>query len=234
MKSLPLGLLGLLFVSLLAFGQQKATPQTPCGLQSCRSFHELLNRKDADILEKIGKDNEAFVCFREDEDSFFIAEYSQLKWSSWIPDSDNWPKDSTSGPYYAYGSAAVTNYRSGQDDDWYGAGPLSKWKAFGHTGKFTVKDGAPFLADAPGAMFVANCTFPEGEQCSLFIDQTSFKLYRNFKNKKEGTTDYALEIRLSTGRYSETYSWDKSKDADEGETKHSGRCEVYSDGKKVR
>lgn len=221
-------ILAVLFSSICSMGQNA------CTLPSCRSFHELLNTKDADILEKIGKGNEAFVCFRADQDSFFIAEYSRITWSSWIRDSEGWPNDATSGPFYAYGSASMTNYRRGQDDDWYAAGPLGKWKAWGHMGKYAPKNGAPLITDGPPPMFSEKCSFPDGEKCSFFIDNTGFKFFRNFTNKNEGTTDYSLEIRLSTGRYTETYSWSKAKDLDAGEDTNTGRCEVYSEGKKVR
>ena len=103
----------------------------------------------------------------------------------------------------------------------------------------------PWDADIPGAkpgvfvsegiapVFREKCAYEDSE-CSFFIDNTAFRFFHTYTNKNGGKTDYELEIRLSTGRYSETYSWSKAKDMDSGEETHAGRCEVYSEGKKVR
>lgn len=224
--------LAVLFTSVVAFGQKTPTTENSCNLQSCRSFHELLNNKDADMLEKISSDNNAFVCFRSSEDVFFIAEYSKVTSFHWIPDMSNWQKDSTSGPYYAYGSASVTTYKSGQEDAWYGAN--GKWKAYGHLAAYTPKNGSPLVSEGIPPIFGEKCAQTEGEECSFFIDNAAFKLFRNFDNKNGGKTDYKLEVRLSTGRYSETFSWNKSKDLDAGEDTDTGRCELYNNGKRSR
>jgi hypothetical protein len=61
----------------LAVGQE-ALDQ--CTLQSCRSFHELLDNKDPEIIELLKnpnsfRDDKTYVCLRSDEDGFFIAKY---------------------------------------------------------------------------------------------------------------------------------------------------------------
>jgi hypothetical protein len=56
-----------------------------------------------------------------------------------------------------------------------------------------------------------------------WIDSSSLSFHDKFTNKQGSTTDYTLDIRWSTGRYSESYSWrdDKGKTA---VTDSSGIC----------
>lgn len=78
----------LMLVSVAAIGQHKQQ-QNACTLQSCRSFHELLNSKDQDILDELNyKNQEVYVCFRSDADSFFIARIQRPSNYDWLAEKE--------------------------------------------------------------------------------------------------------------------------------------------------
>jgi hypothetical protein len=82
----------LIMVAMLFVAAESAVAQAPCTLQSCRSFHELLSRKDADIMNAIKTDDQqVFVCFRSKDDSFFIVSNLIIPNRWWVEDQQMQP-----------------------------------------------------------------------------------------------------------------------------------------------
>src|SRR5579864_8209847 len=112
-----------------------AQQQNACTLKSCRSFYELLNNKDEEILSELGHQNEeAYVCFRSDSDSFFIARMQKPKDYDWVVEKQTAeeasanpfgpsqpPKPGEAAWYTAYGNVSMAFFKNGQTDEWRGA-----------------------------------------------------------------------------------------------------------------
>ncbi len=178
--------------------------------RSYRSFHELLAKKDKQIVQELTLDDNAYVCFLPHEDTFLIARYHNPAESDWLTSKI----DDGDGEFYAYGYASLRAYVDGQEDFWHGVGPLEKWKAWGHR---DAKRPAHILFSSPGPMFSGS----DNHGTSFFIDASEFKLYF--------TTDYGVgryvTIRLSTGRF-----WFSFTESDKETTSGDGRCEIYYKG----
>ncbi len=64
---------------------------------------------------------------------------------------------------------------------------------------------------------------------AIYISDTQFTLTRNYENRSGGTTQQDVSLQLSTGRYTETFSWEEHGHKDYVEK--TGRCDIYSKGK---
>ena len=209
----------LTFALLSSSAESNRPTHEQCSLQSCRSFHELLNHRDKEILDSLS-DDAAFVCFIPKEDKFLVAHYSQPTTDDWQP-KEHKPGESHAGALTAGGSASVTTYRNGAFEDSENVGFGQNWRASG-------------TRDGNGIAFDVSPVF-EGQsqdKAKIRIDEAEFDASDEFDNEVNSITSRRIAIRFSTARFSEDYHWDEH--GVEKAQSNSGHCEVYGRGKRVR
>lgn len=210
----------LTFALLSSSAENNRPANEKCSLQSCRSFHELLNNRDEDILDALS-DDAAFVCFIPKEDKFLLAHYSKPTGEDWQSKELNRAQGET-GALTAAGSASVTIYRNGEFEESQEVESGQNWRASG-------------TRDANGIAFDVSPIF-EGEsrdkKAKIRIDDAEFDLSDEFDNDVSSVTRHHVAIRFSTGRFTEDYSWDERGVAKA--QNNSGHCETYAHGKRMR
>jgi len=156
------------------------TCSEPAALKGCRTFKQLLEAHDRDILDSVSSPI-AYVCFRSGEDAFLI-------FRSEPPSEYGWKKLEDGGETQEFTSAAMlTEYRDGvfyrvEDGRGY-------WRRY--------LPEPVFHSEAKGGLF---------KGLKVTIDDTEISIEYPFRNDTTETTNYSLIIRRSTGRFIETYA----------------------------
>jgi hypothetical protein len=173
-------------------------------LDSCKSFTELLQNKDKDLLEAFKPDQNAFVCFRSEEDAFFVIGW-QI--ASDFRKAPNKPGES-SAELVAASMASYTLYRNGVLSDWHAW--FDYWKKW------------PFQSDADAHISAKN-----QKQGNFNADASEVNVSFGFENRIGTTTKYSVSVRRSTGRFTETISAPDTKGGKEVPFDRTGRCLQY-------
>jgi hypothetical protein len=159
------------------------------GYQSCRSYMELVDNQDPEVLGMISGDKRAFVCFREDEDTFVLVSWLMpMKsgfWPSKILDGAAPPDEVRSA-----GAAAYVDYRGGVEQ----VLNCHLWRGFWTAQSKALVDQASFSAATKDRAEWAN------------VDSSQAKLVFTYKNSLRALTMYSITINLSTGRFLEEFS----------------------------
>lgn len=201
----------LLFLLLLggaALAQQKTAEKPPPLIKSkppiftcseaatsraCTSFKQLLDAHDKDLVETFSTPT-SYVCFRPNEDAFLIFHVG-------APEKDGWEKaeDNVGQTQGFKKTAGLTEYRDGV---FYTDHSVREyWRRF-------RPDEEPLFHS-------------ESKDLKITIDGTEISIDYPFTNQSNGTTQYSLTIRRSTGRFVETFTGDAAP------VTHSGTCLVY-------
>jgi hypothetical protein len=210
----------LTFALLYSSAESKRTSNGQCSLESCRSFHELLNHRDKDILDSLS-DDAAFVCFIPKEDKFLVAHFSKPTTGDW-QQREHPPGEGKAGALTAGGSASITTYRNGEFEDLQNVEFGQNWRASGAT-------------DAHGLTFDVSPVFAgqsQDKKAKIRIDDAEFDSSDEFDNEVNSITSHRIAIRFSTARFTVDYRWDEH--GVEKTQNKSGHCEIYSQGKRVR
>lgn len=106
----------IIFLSSLAICQEK--PKTadcstlPSPSAGCKSFNEMVVKRDKDMLDYLSPRNHTYVCFRPGEDVFIIISYVE-------PDASFYVKDAKTGEFRSPGGMWYTRYSDGVIDDFH-------------------------------------------------------------------------------------------------------------------
>lgn len=147
-------------------------------VESCKSFNEMIQNRDDEILVAIKYPS--FVCFRPDEDEFFM--FSDIEPSDLVyKDVSKTMSQATSiAFYYRYKKGVQSDLRY-IDGTWtkitYGPAPIFSFQS--------RKDG----------------------DASLSITNSEISLGYDYKNLAGSTTAYAIQVRRSTKRFVETFQF---------------------------
>ena len=187
---------------------------------ACRSFQELLGA--GDFMGDFAQKEHAFNCFRKKEDVFFNLWFSEPVETGWQQE------DSKDRTLTQLGSAAFDYYKQGVWDSSLSAGGNGKWRY-----------------DPPGPICNPTCRKEatsgnsvyeehwEGEKeankprGSIRIDHERAILSESYNNESGSRTTHEVIVQLSTGRFTERYTWSKSSGTDETE-ESIGRCLVMT------
>lgn len=197
MKSLVL--IGLVLLAFPAPGQEiknvplpSSTPsyaydcsKLPYDSPGCKSYNEMIAKKDKDVLGALSGSGAGtvYVCFRRDSfdenhDVFFIASASAP--DNLVPTAPKSSFSSTPG-YFSY-----QRFKDGEEDDQEFL--LGKWTKFG----------------TMDPTFIAQNNPPD---TSATADEGQIAYTNSFKNLAGTTTAYNMQIRRSTLRFSESYTF---------------------------
>ena len=201
------------------------------------AFDRLVAAHDKDITEVVGKDR--LVCFADKNpewvasDRFLVIVTSEPDESSWI-NADGIDGKTIYGPDPAlgqqYGIEEVYVWENEDNVLWVGSGLGGMWRADGH---YTMKGGRrQWVAGGIGPVFRYSTDGDKakalGSSESVIQDPTSFAATKKYDNKAKGTTDWSLSVRLSTGRYRETWETTTNGGTDShdatSESESLGRC----------
>jgi hypothetical protein len=217
MKHLSVTLLIMLAIS--SWGQTDSKPYSRAAAE--KSFRALVAAKDSDITDVIKSDG--LVCFADflpynNEDRFLTIV---------LPKPSYWLQDTTvttsekDGTFYD-GKTDFPASAMGVLDfhEWVNQDRSSvilsmldgKWHTYGHYQ--SLKGRAPvwkvYGDESPVFRFQTDKDEVTGAtNVGAMEDGTSFYASKTYANKNNGTTSYEMNVRLSTGRYKET--WTPSK-----------------------
>jgi hypothetical protein len=187
------------------------------------SFRALVTAKDSDIINVIKQDG--LVCFGDslsfkEEDRFLTIVLP--KPSDWFEDTSSAKPSQEEGSFYALDaktefpaySIVILDFHEWINQDWdimVDSLLDGKWHSYGH---FQLKDGKrvwkAFSDDPPVFRFAKDKDEITGAtDISAVEDGSVFTASKKYSNRNNGTTTYEMNMRLSTGRYKETWTTDK-------------------------
>jgi hypothetical protein len=188
-----------------------------------KSFRALVTAKDSDIIDVIKSDG--LVCFADslpfnDEDRFLTIILP--KPSGWFLDADSKVTPSAEGGSFYDGktefpaiSMVSLHFHEWINQDWdivVDSLLDGKWRSYGHYQR--LKDGRrvwkSYGDDPPIFQFGKDKDEISGAtNLSAMEDGSVFMASKKYENRNNGRTTYDLNLRLSTGRYKETWTPDK-------------------------
>lgn len=176
-----------------------------------KSFFALANARDGDIVRLMEQDG--LVCFADslpfnDEDRFLTIILSNS--AVWFNEAEK-SFDKTSDVDYSARSLGMLDFRAwvNQDSEIVVNSMLGGfWHSYGHY--ISLKDGKRQwrAADDHPTIFrfeKQKDDITGATEVAAFQDDTVFNASKKFPNKRKGTTEYEMNVRLSTGRYKETW-----------------------------
>lgn len=180
-------------------------PYTSLG---CNSYNEMIRSNDSDVISALKTSADAYVCFNQEGDEFFIVSFDEPIDSTYAPVSNN--RSLLQSP----GAFSYSKYKDGvQNDSGFLFGKWSKVKG---------------LSLAPS--FVANDT---GSQRDASVTENEISCENTFKNLNGTTTTFNLQIRRSTLRFNQTYTFPQPGPARKtavGTTQPQSHDQVAEDG----
>ncbi len=181
---------------------------------ACRSFQELL--AGGDFMGDFAEKEHAFTCFRKNEDMFFNLWFTEPDEPE-VWEQEN-PKDRT---LTHYGYAAF---------DWYKQGVWSFNLSVGVYGKWRYFPAGPVCDAKCRKEATSGNSKYEGHNDiggSIRINNDQALLTEPYNNKAGTRTTHEVIVQLSTGRFTERYTWPKSNGIDQTE-ESTGRCLVLT------
>ena len=160
---------------------KNASPIVTCSdattQKACRSFKQLVDAHDADILDRISAPP-LYVCFRPDEDSFLMISFREPRKYLWKQ-----AKDSTDETQLAF--LRVDEYRDGVSRSFKTADGV--WRRY-------RADTQPFM----------EIDMKDGFKGT--VSENELVISYPFKNQEGGMTQHSLSLRRSTGRFMESFT----------------------------
>jgi len=152
--------------------------------QGCQSYNEMVTKGDKDLVNLFNAStpNDVVVCFRPDEDLFFIISYN-------VPSDTEYRPNAAKNELQVFSFLSYSRYKDGVlDTAGYSFGKWSKIPNFNIPATFAGqgKDNAASISDS------------EASYSSTF---------QNLSNTK---TNYSVQVRLSTLRFSESYTFQET------------------------
>jgi len=190
-----------------------------------RSFRALVAAKDSDIIDVI-KGN-GLVCFAEslpfhEEDRFLTIVLP--KPNVWFQDTTSKVSSSEEGGSFYDGktefpaiSIVSLDFHVWVNQDWTSVVDSmleGRWRSYGHYQR--LKNGGSVwraFGDVPPVFQFGKDTdqITGTTNLSAMEDGSAFLASKKFENRDKGTTTYDMNVRLSTGRYKETWTPDKGE-----------------------
>lgn len=155
--------------------------QLPYSSAGCSSYDQMVSKGDKDLAENFKDNLHSFVCFRPNEDTFIVLSFPDPVKESFAPVPSKPGITKTTG-FFEY-----ERFKDGVSEE--------SEIALGDWTKLKITDSVPFFSTANTAD--PNATLSETE-----LDYT-----HSFKNLAGTTTRYVLQLRRSTLRFNETFTY---------------------------
>ena len=175
-------------------------------VSACKSFNEMLEKQDPDILKFVtDKSRTTYACFETDRDAFIMVSFAK-------PMEHAWHLDKQSNVWLTQrGNFTLNQYSNGVYDR--GRVALPMWTRFGSEDEHPTAETAESKVPAGANARVADVSIDEGEVTVSY----------SFENIQNTVTDYLLQIRRSTRRFVETYGVKGAK----SQVNDTGYCAEY-------
>jgi len=190
-----------------------------------KSFRALVAAKDKDIMDVMK--NDGLVCFADslpfdEEDRFLTIELNRPGY--WFQDKKpNADSSEEQGSFYdgktefPVTSPASLHFHVWVNQDWDTMVDAymteAEWHSYGHYERNNGKSVWKTYGSVPPEF-----RFSKDKDSNLGAtsvnareDGSTFYASKKYENRKNGTTAYEINIRLSTGRYKETWTPDKGE-----------------------
>jgi hypothetical protein len=182
---------------------------------ACRSFQELLAANDfmGDFAEK----EHVFTCFRKNDDMFFDLWFTEP-----AEEPELWQQENSKHRTLTHSGYAAFDY--------YKQGVWSFNLSVGVYGKWSYFPAGPVCDAMCQKEATSGNSKYEGHNDisgSIRIDHERAVLSESFDNKSGSKTTHEVIVQLSTGRFTERYTWPKSSSTDETE-ESTGRCLILT------
>jgi hypothetical protein len=184
MKLPYLFLLLVLFSPALAHAQTVSQPyafncnalQSPS--EGCKSYNEMIVKKDKELMEFIENESTVYVCFRPEQDVFLFLGFSTPGEAQFKMGASGHLESSGQSLYFRYSDGVLEDSKVGN----------GVWT------KFTTKNGPVFFT-------------PEGSEVQSSISDSELSVSYTFPNLTHKRTNYSVTLRRSTLRFSEQYTF---------------------------
>jgi hypothetical protein len=190
-----------------------------------KSFRALVAAKDKDIIDVI-KDDVGLVCFADslpfDEEDRFLTIELNKPGEYWFQEKKpNTDTEEQGSIYDGKSELPVTSpgslhFRVWLNQDWDNVVDsylTGKWHSYGHFELINGKSVWKAFGDIPPVFRFAEDKDPISgvTSVSAMEDGSIFYATKKYENKSKGITTYEMNVRLSTGRYKETWTPDKGE-----------------------
>jgi hypothetical protein len=159
--------------------------------RGCRSYNEMVEKEDYDIIASINALYHSFVCFRPDEDVFIIFYFPSLTLDYRAVPPNKLIVVAKGHVYYA-------RYKDG----------LLEYGDVAH-GEWVRPNYGPTEDPPPGVFHTARSTQP-----TALVSDNEIVYGSSFKNLEKSETNYSITIRRSTLRFVETFQAPGHKPSD--------------------
>jgi len=146
---------------------------------SCRSYNEMIENKDEDLLGAVK--TPSLVCFRDDEDAFVVL-------AEIVPSPNLVYRETSKVVSETSGVVFYYRFKKGLNDDFrYVSGMWSKLN----------------LGEAPSISFESS----KGSDTKVSISPAELSVSYQYKNLGGSITSYSIQVRRSTKRFVETFQF---------------------------
>jgi hypothetical protein len=175
--------------------------KTPCpdveSTKACKSFEELLQADDPDLMSDLAQQDHIYACFLPDEDVFFEVNFSEPSWFNFAKPSDEQIKDGISpNALTVLGGSEIAYYTNGIWDENKSLHIIGNWIYYRLGEKTDDFKSMRMNATSKRAQF-------KGQE--IEIDNDRWALSETYKNRANTQTRHSLTLQPSTGRFKETY-----------------------------
>jgi hypothetical protein len=180
---------------------------------ACRSFQELIAA--GDFMGDFAQKDHVLTCFRKKEDVFFNLWFIE-------PDETRWQQENTTDRTLTQSDMAAFDY--------YKQGVWSFNLSVGAYGKWKYIPAGPVCNATCRKEATSGHSKYDGHNDSgdsIRIDNERAVLSESFNNKTGSRTTHEVIVQLSTGRFTERFTWPKSSGVDETE-ESTGRCLILT------
>jgi hypothetical protein len=192
----------------LASGQGKGFTADCSGnrnLPSCKSYNQMISSKDRDLSSILS--GHAYVCFRHDENTFFVISFDE-------PSKDMFVPTSVPGKSQITGVVKYHRFKDSASDDFrVTAGDWEK-TAIGDSKEISF---ASSSNKAPGSE----------EQTAAAVNENEIRIGYSFQNREETKVDCELRLRRSTLNFVENYDWADPKTGKLNHSTYTGDCSEF-------
>lgn len=185
-----------------AYAYDCSTLSSAYASPGCASYNQSIVKQDKDVMSTLKENDIKLVCFRPGKDFFAIIAYN----NPFILAPD--PKNSNVSDAYGFGT--YSSYKNGV---------RSSSEVFSGEWSNLKGDRTP--------TFHGNGVL--NPHSRLTVTDAEVDYYTDYRNLKNTTTSYTVQVRLSTLRYGETFSAAKSqaKTATRTQISYSGYCAEF-------
>lgn len=207
-------LAGFLLVALITFGQSKPDSTSPyhvdcktiASAYGCASYNDMIDKKDAEILQSISNNSTLYVCFRNLEDAFALIGFNE-------PPAAAFHLGASKKTSLADGMVKYSRYVNGTNEDIQLA--TGKWVKV-----LPAEDNEVIFAP-----MLRKGGVPDTPIANINDSEITFRYH--YENVSRTETLYIITLRRSTLRFNELWESPDPKTKQSTQRTESGTCVAF-------